>query len=302
MYILDCDSYKNYFQSGWKKFVPDFLLPKFEPRVLEEIASNDELIGRVVGINIKEFNYSNDNELDLFIRGIDKLKEPDDGNIYIEKSEKYPIEIFEKIHEITGLKFSSGYNIRILNIPTLLNEIYKNLGREINSTDTLIISDDRNIALDIIKVLTEKINFFTVYGIDAALKDEFYEEVLENTGISIFQPNNIKRIIKNYGTVINFCNKIDTDEFDFRNQSVIIDFSEKKPLKLIQNKRKNILYIQDINFKSNLTSKWIGDYVNPELFVCINGAETKFSQIYTNNNFYFIDNFIQSYIKKKGRI
>ncbi|WFA07714.1 hypothetical protein [Tissierella sp. Yu-01] len=302
LYILDCGNYKNHIKTHWVKFVPDFFLPRFKPSVLEEIIRDGDTVGKVVGINIKEFDYSNDNECQLFIDGIKKLKGPDDTNIYIEDSRKYPIEFLKKINELTELKFSSGYNIRILNLPILLRQVYKSLGREINCTDTLIISDERKIVLDIIKVLTEEINFFTVYGIEPTLKDEFYEEVLESTGISIFQPKKIDKVIKNYGTVINFSNKIDVDNFDFRNQSVIIDFSVEKPLKSMQKKKKNILYIQDIILESNLTSKWVSEYVNPELFVSINGIETTFSQIYTNNNFYFIDDYVRGFIKKKGII
>lgn len=300
LYILDSGNYKNYIKTHWVKFFPDFLLPRFKPRVIEEIRRDGNTIGKVVGINFKEFDYYNDSEWQLYIDGINILKGPDDTNIYIEGSSKYPIDFLKKINELTELKFSSGYNIRISNLPILLKEVYKSLGREMNSTDTLIMSDERKIVLDILEVLSEEINFFTVYGIDSALKDEFYEEVLENTGISIFQPNKIDKIIKNYGTVINFSNKIDIENFYFRNQSVIIDFSVEKPLKSMQ--KKNILYIQDIILESKITSRWISEYVNPELFVCVNGVETTFSQIFTNNDFYFIDDYVRGFIKKKGRI
>jgi hypothetical protein len=299
---LDCDRYKNHIKSGWVKFVPDLLLPKFRPKIIEEVIRNDKTIGRVVGVNIKALDFSNSNEWQLFIDNIKSLKGKDDRNIYIEGMRKYPLKILKKISESTELIFCSGYNIRILNLPILLSKIYKSLGKELNSSDTLIISSEKSVVCDVIRVLSDMINFFSVYGMEDDQREEFYEEILESTGISIFQPKNMDKVIKNYGTIINFSNNIDIEKFDFRNQSVIIDFSDNKPLKVIQRKKKNILYIQDINLKSNVNSKWIGEYVDPELFVCIDGVENTFSQIYTNNHFYFIDDFVRNNLKKRIKI
>lgn len=260
------------------------------------------VIGRVAGVNLKELDFSNEEDCDLFINGIESVKEEGDLNIYIENLESLPEEVLKEVENRTNLKFCSGDDIRIGNLPILIREIYGSLARDINSTDTLIICDDKCIILEIIELLKDTINFFTIYGISDDKKEYFYDEVFINTGISIFQPKSIQRIIKNYGTIINFSDEIDLDKFDFSNHSVIIDFSDYKPLKIFQNRKLDIFYIEDINLKSNINSNWIGEFVNPDVFATIDGRDSVLKQIYTKDSYYFIDDYIGKIKVRKGRI
>ncbi|MDD2446928.1 MAG: hypothetical protein PHY91_04450 [Tissierellia bacterium] len=298
---MDCNHYKEYTKKNLLKYIPDFVLPQIRPRVIEEIIEDENIIGRVGGINLKQLNYLDDVQWQRYIEGIKSILD-EETILYIEGSEKFPKEILIEIEKETDLEFSSGNNIRIKNLPSLLREVYKHIGRDINSTDTLLICDDGNTIMETIELLRDDVKFFTVYGIAADDKEEFYADVFNNTGISIFQPNNIKKVIKNYGTIVNFCNKIDIEVFDFRNHSVIIDFSYDKPFKILKNKKDNIIYIQDINFKSDIISKWIGEYVNPELFLTIGKADSGFKQIYMYDGYYYIEEYISKAIIKRGRI
>lgn len=284
------------------KHIPDFILPKFRPRIVEEVMNEGNVIGRVAGVNLKELDFSNEEDCDLFINGIESVKEEGDLNIYIENLESLPEEVLKEVENRTNLKFCSGDDIRIGNLPILIREIYGSLARDINSTDTLIICDDKCIILEIIELLKDTINFFTIYGISDDKKEYFYDEVFINTGISIFQPKSIQRIIKNYGTIINFSDEIDLDKFDFSNHSVIIDFSDYKPLKIFQNRKLDIFYIEDINLKSNINSNWIGEFVNPDVFATIDGRDSVLKQIYTKDSYYFIDDYIGKIKVRKGRI
>jgi len=304
IYVLGDESYRNLIKTNALRFVPDFLLPHFKPKIIENINTNEEVvIGKIVGINIKPINFLDKKQWDLFIEGIIKVKTVEDTKIYIEDFIKYPVDYLNKIECNTSLKFRSGDNIRISNIPLIIEKIYKSLGKGYNLTDTLIISDNKQKVIDTIKLLTDKINFFTVIGLDPLSKDELYEEILDCTGVSIFQPNNVDKIIKNYGTIINYNNKVDFEKGNVRNESVIIDFSIEKPFKVLESTNKRIIYVGEINFELNISNNWIGKFGSAELIECIDGYDNmEFSQIYTNNDFYFIDDFIKSEIKKRGRI
>jgi len=282
--------------------MPDFLFHNFRPKVIGEITKEDEVIGKVVGINIKPFNPSDSKQYESYIEAILKVKSEMDTKIYIEGAKDFPLEFFKAVEESTGLIFSSGDNIRILNIPLLIKEIYKCLSKDSNSADTLIICDNKEMLIEIITILSESINFFTIIGLAPSQMDELYDEVFESTGVSIFQPNSIEKIIKNYGTIINVNDKINFEMKEIRNQSVIIDFSRKKPFKYLENSKKNIIYIEDVNFKVNSFNSWIETYVQPELFESLGGEKDRFSHIYTKNDYYLVEDYIKSEIKMKGRI
>ncbi|NLL81637.1 MAG: hypothetical protein GX231_04925 [Tissierellia bacterium] len=298
---MDYEHYRKYTKKDFLKYLPDIVLPQIRARVIEEIVKDDTIIGKVVGINLKKMNFLDDIQCQVYIDGIKSIM-GEETRIYIEGLENLPKELIIGIEKASGLKFCSGNNLRILNLSLLLEEVYKNLGRDINNTDTLIICNDGDTIMRVIENLRNDIKFFTVYGIEDDIKEEFYEKVFINTGISIFQPHNMRRIIRNYGTILNFCNKIDLEVFAFRNHSVIIDFSYEKPLKNLSNKKKDIIYIQDINFKVEIISNWIDQYVDPELFQTIDIGYPIFEQVCINNHYYYIDEYINKSIIKKGRI
>lgn len=283
--------------------MPNFLLPSYRPKVIDMIIKDNNIIGKVVGNNVKQVNLLDTKELNSYIEGILKIKSEEDTNLYIEDFNKFPVDILDILQERTGLIISSGNNIRMLNIPYIIKEVFRCLGRDHNSTDTLIISHSKDKLVETIKLLSDTINFFTVIGIDVSLKEQVYNEVLDCTGISIFQPNNIDKIIKNYGIIINYNDEIELEKKDIRNQSVIIDFSKSKPLKSLETTKKDIIYIEDINFKFENNSDFMSNHISPNLLESFGeDGEKGFSQINTNNDFYFIGDFIKSHIKIKRRV
>lgn len=256
----------------------------------------------MAGIYLKPLDPVNSKHIEMFIESVLKVKSEEDTNIYIEDSNKLPFELLKTVEDCTGLIFTSGDNIRMSNIPILIEEIYNGLGRDHNSADTLIISDNKDRIIDTIKKLSSTINFFTIIGLEDSLKDEVYDEILEHTGVSIFQPKNINKIIKNYGTIINFNNEVYIDMLNIRNQCVIIDFSRNKPFKSLVNTKKNVFYIEDIYFKTDINSQWIDSDISPELCEGLGVIEDKFSKIYVNNALHSLNNYVSNAIKIKGKI
>ena len=303
VYVLNSERYCKVFKANNLKFIPNFLLPRYRPKVIDMIVKDDNIVGKIVGNNLKPVNLQDIKELNLFIEGIIKIKSDEDTNLYIQDIDNIPLHILDIIQDRTGLTFSSGDNSRMLNIPSIIKEVCRCLGRDNNSTDTLLISDNKVKLVDTIKLLSDTINFFTVVGIDASIKEQVYDEVLDLTGISIFQPKSIDKIIKNYGIIINYIDDLKLEMKDIRNQAVIIDFSNEKPFKILEGTKKEIIYIEDINFKYEINNDFIGNYISPDLLVGFGeGDKNIFSQIKTNNDFYIISDFIKSQIKVRRRV
>ena len=295
--------------------MPTFLFPMFKPKALGSIKKGVEEVGRVVGINTKPLKDSDGNQCIKFVEAIKKVKKDSDSMLYIEDFDLYSLEFFAFIEERTELKFNTGDNIRTKNIPLILSEITKKLSKDMHQADTLIICNNRDRIIEIIKGLSAFINFFTVIGVEASIKDEVYNYVYECTGISIFQPNNMEKIIKNYSTIINTMDEIYFDIANIRNQAIIIDFSYNKPLRTLANSKKNCIYIEDINFKvktpyhlnelgdiSPHYNEWINEYIEPELHEGLMEEEKIFSQIYTNNDYLYLEDYVLNKTKIKGRI
>lgn len=281
--------------------MPDFLLPKYRPKIIDTISKENIILGKVSGINIKPIDFSDKVQLERYIQNILKIKAEEDTNLYIEDCESFSSDIIDYIEKNTELNFSSGDNIRILNIPDIIQEVHKLLNQDYNGRDTLVICSNRNTLLYTLNILSEYIKFITVVGIDRTIKEEVYEEILELTGISIFQPNNLEKVIKNYGIIINFNDVLDFNINGIRNEALILDFSKIKPFKGLNNKKKNIV-IEEINFESGLDNKWLDKRVTPGLLESLNQDNNKtFRQILTKNHFYFIKDFISKEIKWRGR-
>ena len=302
LYVLSDDRYKSYLKVNGLRYIPKIFLPMYMPKTIGNITKGEYEVGRVVGINTKPFKFEDSDGYIRFTEALNKVKLDTDTIIYIENYQSYPLEFFKFIEDITELKFSSGDNIRTFNITMLLSEITRKLSQDLHTADTLIVCDSYEKIIEIIKRLSNVINFFTVIGVDSSKKEDVYNNVFESTGISIFQPNNIEKIIKNYSTIINTMEEISFDIGNIRNQSIIIDFSCNKPFKNIINSKKNCIYVEDINFKVSGYNDWVKEYISPELFEGLMEEDTKFSQIYTNKDYYYLDDYIKNKIKIKGRI
>lgn len=241
--------------------------------------------------------------MESFIEGINNVKTEEDTTIYIEEGHKIIKDIKAYIEIETGLKFPSGEDIRLFNIPYILQDVILYLGDYYHPSDTLIVCNQKDMLIKVIMSLSEHINFFTVVGIDNSIKEEVYEEVFQSTGISIFQPKDIGKIIKNYGIIINFSESIELETRDIRNQTIVIDYSKMKALKYLENKKKNIIYVEDINIKNNIHNQFLGKYISPELYEALQFEENrKLEQIYSKDKFTYIRKIVSTIERKKGMV
>lgn len=303
LYILNEENYKKTIRRNKFKFISRVFVRQILPAVVDEIVKDGEILAKVAGVNLKRIEISDEAQMRKFIQGIEKIKPDDADKIFIEEFENKPIEIIRNIEEETGLKFSLGRNTKISNIYNLINEIYNTLNVDNNSTDTLIITDDKELLMDVIADLQDYINFFSVIGMDVNIRDEVYDQVLTHSGISIFQPESIGKILSNYGTIINFNDRLDIDVNRIRNNAVILDFSQNKSFKVLEKNKKNVIYIEDIGFKMEINNIGTDGIISSALWEALGMDEkNKCSHIYTRGGYYTISEFVENKHIKKGKL
>ncbi len=149
------------------------------------------------------------------------------------------------------------------------------------------------------QILSNYFKFLSVFGLEESIQNEIYEEILQSTGISIFQPVNIERLLKIYNIIINFNDEIDLDLSNIRNDVLIIDFSGKKPFNSLGKKG---VVIKDINFQIGFENILLENYVSPALLEGLNENMGKiFAQINVMDSFYYVEEVIGTRIRLKGK-
>ncbi len=300
--MLGGKSYRAYLKKGKFKYLPAFLIPRIKPVKLGSLVKESGEVGKIVGVNTYPIGDLKAPNLDRVLKFLLNEISPNYNKIYLEDFKEFDQAYLEYILEATNLIMPSGKEIRIFNIPFIIKQVNEGLNKSINTSDTMIISQDKDIHLKIILQLMDKVSFFTCIGLDISLREEVYNEIFKSTGVSIFQPTNIEKVIKNYSTIINFSEEIEFDLEKIRNQALIIDFSKNKPFKVLENSKKNVILIEDIRLKIHKFNDWIDEFVSPELFEALGETHSVFSQIYAKNNFCRVSDFINKGIKKAGKI
>lgn len=125
LYIIKPEKYKNYLEKGNYKYIFPLFTPMFKTKILEDIIIEDELKGKVVGVNLKSIDYKDTNSIKRFISNINKLKDENNKNIYIEGIEKWPFDIKKRIEDETDLIFPDELDLKLYNIKLILEEISK---------------------------------------------------------------------------------------------------------------------------------------------------------------------------------
>lgn len=287
-------------KQGIVKYIPDFLLAKYKAKILDDIYINEKPIGYIMGNNIMEVDFNDNEEVDNYIRNIKKISPKDISTIYIEGCDSFRKQTLDYIESNTGYKFASGQGIRTNNIEPLLIKTSKLLNRELGKNDLLIICSDKNRLIDIIKKLPKELNCIANLGVE---EDNLYEEILKDTGVSIYEPYNIDKAIKNFHYIINYSEEIYFDISKIRSHTIVVDFSRNRSMNGLKKTNKNIIYIEDFNFSSGLDSKWIDKYISSMIYETIYASEFEnFSQVYADGAYWYLDEYLNLKIKRRGRL
>lgn len=307
IYIINHNKYKAFFKSGMCKYLPDFIIPKYRARIIDDIIKGERVIGRVLGINLKPIDLSVDSCLDEYVNNILNLKSEEDTLLYIEGLESIDRSILKEIESRTSMKIPTGENSWLYNIPILLKQLLKHLSENSFGDEVLIICGDKEKTFQLIKTLPEDLRFISMIGKDEEVLEEIYEKILDDTGISLFQPSNIKNTIKDYNVIINLSDEVIGDFKNIRRKAIIFDLSNTKSLsRLVEDYKHNII-INSININIEdtdiLKNNWLGQQVSPIVYELLMADESKeFHKIQWKNKDYSIKELINSEIKIKGNI
>jgi len=293
----------EYYKKGFLKYVPEFLMPSIKPKIIEDILIEEQLVGRIAGVNLKPFDPKFKTNLDIYLMSINGLKDEDDTNLFIEGQENFSKEILYYIEEYTGLEISDGENNKIKNLPVILKEVYNLLKEDIREKEVLIICDDKEKIKRIIKHIANDLRFITAIGYGKENYEDIYEAILEDTGLSIFHTSNIDRILENYSIIINLMDNVNIDFSKARRNCIIFNFSKGD----FSRNTKRPAFIEGFGFEfENLNidaAKWINNKINSSLFEGLMGDKTKKAKyIYAGKDYYTINDYINLYIKIKGKL
>lgn len=282
------------------KYIPDFFLPKYKASLIENIYLDEKTIGYIIGNNTKEIDFNEEKEVEKFLININKLNLQKLSTIYIEGCDRFNRETINNIESKSGYRFKTGDRLKTHNIKKFLIKISKLLYRELNNNDLLIVSKDKDRLSGTIKILPKELNCIANIGVN---EEKLYQDILNETGVSIYEPYIIEKAIKNFHIIINYCEENLFHVDKIRNQGIVLDFSKNKSLRETEKLNKNIIYIEDFNFLTKLNSPFIDKYMSSRLYETIYGSElAEYAQVYALEAYWNLEEYIDLRIRKRGRL
>lgn len=273
-------------------------MPKYKEKRIQEIKIENKILGHICGVNLKPLNYSDEKELEEYINKIRQVMEDEYKKIYIE--EEIPIDIRKKIKKGLSMGETNFMDIRIYNIPYILEGLITSFKGEMTKEELLIISNNKDECLRIIDGVFNSFSFISVLGLNEGDGESLYEEVLEATGISVYLPHYNNISLRRYGLIINTLDNLSIDLTDIKKKAIIMDYSQVKPFAGI-----NRYVIEDISLNIGDLgldeNPWIGNEIDSDLFTSLFKKERqKFCRIYKNDSLLTINDFINQEFKIKG--
>lgn len=299
IYIVSNEKYINYFKKGFLKYVPELLLPKLNPRIIDNILIEENIIGKIVGINLKPIDLEDEHQLKEYLNAIIKLKDENSTKLFIEEYENLSKKVISQIEEFTNMKVANGEETRITNIHLVMNDICHILKENLEDKEILIICDNKEKTKRIIKEISKGVKFVTTIGCEKD-NDEIYEYILGETGISLFFPSNVDRVLENYDMIINFVDNLELNLSKVRKNCMIFDFGKGNDL----GSRKGpppindfAFNLKDLGIKEN---QFIGKKITSDLFeALVENRNRGIKYLYAGGNYYSIKDYVSSFIKVK---
>ena len=261
----------------------------------------NDIIGRMAGINLKPIDFDDEYKLKEYLNAIMKLKDEDCTKLFIEGYEKLNKETIYHIQEFTNMKILDGEETRINNLPLVMKDICNLMKEDIAEKEILVICDDKEKTKRTIKEISKDVRFVTAIGCEE-YNDEIYEYILEETGLSLFYPVNIDRILENYSMIINLMDGLSLDFSKVRRNCIVFDFGQGNSLH--NNKRPP--FIQDFAFNFNdlgvNKNRLMQNRVLSNLFeALVEDRKKDIKYLYSEGNYYSIKDYVNLFIKVKGK-
>lgn len=307
LYIINHKRYLEHYKKGFIKHIPEFFLPKIKSKIIDDIIQEDNIIGRIAGVNIKPIEFNNEKELEEYIIGIRDVRTENCTSLYIEEYKDITDKAINYIENSLNMKIYKGDSTRIIQIPIVIKEIYKLLGENLQEKEVLVLCKDKEISKKIIKEISKDIRFITCIGCNKEDEEEIYEHILEETGLSLFYSSNIGKILENYSIIINLMDDFNLNTSRIKRNCIIFDYSNRYSLKNKESKLNISNRIEDFVF--NLKSigiketKWIDNKAHSDLYESLNQSDNqKISYLYSGNDYYTVENYVNTFIKVRGKL
>ncbi len=302
LYIVDSGRYLKHYKKGFMKYIPEFILPKIKPNVIDDIMRGNDIVGKIAGINLKPIDFNDKHEFREYLNVLIKFKEDESyDRLFIEGCKDLDKEIIFNIEEFTNMKISDGEYIKITNLSKVMKEICNLLKDNLEEKEILIICDNKERMKKIIKGISRNVRFITAIGCEED-NEEIYEYILDETGLSLFYPSNIERILGNYSIIINLIDNLEINFSKVRRNCIIFDFVDG----IYLDNKKSFFPIKDFAFNLNdlgiNENRWIrGEVLSSlaESLICNNIEAVTY--LYSQGKHYTIKDYVNSFIRVKGK-
>lgn len=298
VYVISPAKYKEHLKKGKYKYLFLLFTPSHMIKMLENIYVEDEIKGKVIGINLKAIDYQDDEQLQKFISYINKSKAEDSKNIYIEDMEGISVDIKRKIEMGTDLIFPNELELKLYNMKLILKELMEK--KNFIMKEVLIISKNKDILLHIINLLHEVSPFISIIP-DKEDGENICEEILNNIGLSVFEIKDIGNSLKRYDIIINMEKNLEVSSKDVKKDAILFDFSDNQRFRNIKQCTliEDIAITKDNHIKASLLSK----HLTSSLYENLTGKDNiSFNSIYNRDEFYSLDEIIKDDESLKGNL
>lgn len=279
---------------GLHKFFFKIYKPVFKASKIGLIWEKDEDLGLIVGINLKTIDFKDQRILETYIKSIQSLYHDKFQSLYIEGIESIPLEAIRRIELETGLTIPKGINIKISSILPILEKIYEIKNEDLEDKEVLIISNDKDLSFQVIKSIWDRFNFISLVNLDQKMED-LHIEVFEEKGISLHEAKMENLNLKSYHIIINLYDDFMVKSRDIRGNTIVFDFTFKKPFTKLN---KNFV-MEDVNFKINNKEVGINDLINDKIPSAlyeklIDEKKREFCQVSINNKYYYLKDYLSN--------
>ncbi|HHV39131.1 MAG TPA: hypothetical protein GXX70_06555 [Tepidimicrobium sp.] len=308
LYIVDLDRYYEYYRRGLRRIIPKRLMPVTRPRVLKQVYDSDEqVIGTVGGIFLKESNIKRDQVLEKLVRGIEVLKQSNTHNLILDELYLFNGDDIRYIENKTGLQVIRGRKVISAFIIPVLEEIHLNLGQELGDKEVLILGNCGELTKDIIETICTKVRFITLAGENNGSIENLIDEVFNSIGLSIFYSRKVEDILPNYSIIINLGEDISIDLNKIKERAIVFDFSLDNIVNKLMLDGSRPRAIEDFIFRCNPLSigdiRWIEDLLPSyvyEYFYPKGSAEIE--KLNIAGKLYDIEEYVSLYLRDRGKL
>lgn len=252
MYIVGPDQYRNNYNKGLLKYIPKRFVPRIKPKLLTLIKDKEEsIIGKAIGIFLSYEELSADEFIYEIVKGVGKYREEETQKIIFEDTKFLDYHNMRTIEEKTGLKIVNGNKVVMKFLPIVLKDLFLEIGEKSIDFELLLIVNEEKGVKALLKELSKMIRFMTIFAKEYEGLLKIKEEILLETGLSIYCTKDIDKTLGNYYIIINLNNSVSLNVDKLKHKSIIFDFTNNNILDQVKLKNKNCIVINDFLFQNN---------------------------------------------------